>query len=136
MRLISDEALAVVTIWQEAAGESFEGKVAVGEVIRNRMRRFYSSDGTVAGTVARRKQFSGWNDSAQENALLIRSLRLDDGDAVVNSCLTAWRHAQDGSELANGAVLYANLAVCTPPWLPNVQQVAKIGHHNFFDESR
>lgn len=135
-RLVSDEALATLTIWQEAQGEPFEGMTAVAEVIRNRMARKYSSDGTVAGTIARRYQFSGWNDDPVDNALLIKSLKLDDTDGIVQQCLRAWLTAQAGSEFANGAVLYFDPTNISPPsWLTkNVIQVTKIGRHTFFDE--
>jgi N-acetylmuramoyl-L-alanine amidase len=134
MRLVSDEALAALTIWQEAQGEPYQGKVAVGEVIRNRMARLYSSDGTVAGTVAKPWQFSSWNLDSVDRTRLILSLRLDDSDAGVNACLGAWRDAVAGSTFANGAVLYANLSVSSPSWVPNATQAAKIGNHTFFTD--
>lgn len=49
--VISPDALGICTLWQEARGEPYQGKVAVGEVIRERMRRRYASDGTVAGAL-------------------------------------------------------------------------------------
>lgn len=52
----SDEALAALTVYLEARGESFAGKLAVAAVIRNRMERRYQSDGTIAGTVLRPRQ--------------------------------------------------------------------------------
>jgi N-acetylmuramoyl-L-alanine amidase len=136
MRLIADEALAAATIWQEAAGEGYMGKVAVAEVIRNRAAQRYNSDGTIAGTIGRRYQFSAWNDDAQNNARLIQSLELDDENPIVQDCVHAWREAAAGSERANGAVLYANLSVCKPSWLPNVRQVAQLGNHTFFVEAK
>src|SRR5574337_170238 len=84
MRLVSDDALAIVTIYQEAAGEPYAGKLAVAEVIRARMRRCYASDGTVAGTVLRAWQFSGWNTDA--GAVRIMSLQIDTNDPVVQEC--------------------------------------------------
>ena len=66
MKLFDDDALAIATIWQEAEGEPYDAKVAVGEVIRERMRRKYNSDGTIAGTVGRRFQFSAFNDDPAE----------------------------------------------------------------------
>lgn len=86
MRLISEEALAVTTIHQEAAGESYLGKLAVAEVIRNRMNKRYASDGTVTDTVLRPKQFSGWNTS---DAGRIRNARIDSDDPIVKDCIRA-----------------------------------------------
>lgn len=133
MRLISEEALAVVTIMQEAAGESYQGKLAVAEVIRNRMQKKYASDGTVSGTVLRPKQFSGWNTADPGR---IRNIRIDSEDKVVKECIAAWYEAQSGSNITRDAVLYYNPTIITEPpdWaLPDsATQVAVIGQHHFF----
>lgn len=133
MRLISEEALAVVTIMQEAAGEPYLGKLAVAEVIRNRMLRKYASDGTVAGTVLRPLQFSGWN---AKDPGRIRSVRADSDDSVVRECIRAWNEARAGSNTAHGAVLYYNPSIIkeTPDWaLPDsATEVAVVGQHHFF----
>lgn len=135
MRLISEDVLAVVTIMQEAAGEPYEGKLAVAEVIRNRMQAKYASDGTVSGTVLRPKQFSGWNTNDPGR---IRNIRSDTESQVVQECLRAWEEAKAGSNTVHGAVLYYNpdprLVPETPDWAKphTATQVAKIGPHVFF----
>lgn len=135
MRLVSEDALAIVTIMQEAAGEPYVGKVAVAEVILNRMKHKYSSDGTVSGTVLRPKQFSGWNTGDPGR---IRNIRADDTDAVVQECIRAWEEAKHGSDTVKGAVLYYNpdprLVPVTPDWAKSHSsvQVAEVGHHVFF----
>ena len=132
MRLISDTALAVITIWQEARGETHEGRVAVAEVIRNRMKEKYSSDGTVAGTVCRKWQFSGWNT---DDPSRVASMKLDDDDQMVKDCLAAWLEANNnGTNLAKGALLYLNKAVVPilPSWVKNSDEVARIGAHTFY----
>jgi spore germination cell wall hydrolase CwlJ-like protein len=134
MNIINPDALAVVTIWTEAQGELYTGKVAVGEVIRNRMLRNYSSDGTVAGTVLRRYQFSAFNDDAQDNALLIRAFKINDMDPTVQECIRAWNQSRD-SNYVKDAVLYCNLDVITRPnWAREDKQIIKIGHHTFFGD--
>ena len=130
-RLVSEEALAVITIWQEARNEPLEGMVAVGEVIRNRMTQKYSSDGTVSGTVLRPLQFSGWN---AKDPSRIKSLQIDDDNATVKKCLAAWLQSEHTNH-ANGAVLYYAPAVVEQPfWAkPDVaQEVARIGGHVFY----
>lgn len=131
-RILSDDALAIITIAQEAIGESYEGKLAVAEVIRNRMRHKYSSDGTVAGTVLRPWQFSGWNTDSVGR---VRMAKIDGDDKVVDDCVRAWRSAKEGSNTVNGAVLYyAPAIVKMPKWArPEYAiQVAEIGGHVFF----
>lgn len=103
--IIQPDALAIVTIWQEARGEPYLGKVAVGEVIRNRMHVHHFSDGTVAGTVCTAHQFSGWNPNDPNR---IKSLRLDDLDPTVIECVRAW-HESAKSNVTHGAVFYMNV---------------------------
>lgn len=132
MRVVDDQAWAVLTIWQEARGEGQDGRIAVAEVIRNRMQRKYSSDGTVVGTVLKPLQFSGWNTYDPNR---IASARLEWDDLRVQACADAWQVATvQHSNLACGAVLYCNLGSLTnpPKWLPHVQMVAKIGNHTFY----
>jgi len=133
MRLITEEALAIVTIMQEAAGEPYEGKLAVAEVIRNRMQQRYTSDGTVAGTVLRPYQFSGWNTADPGR---VRNIRADTDQQVVQDCSRAWAEALAGSNTVHNAVLYYNkrLVVDTPDWaLPDsATHLATVGQHDFF----
>ena len=133
MRLITEEALAIVTIMQEAAGEPYAGKLAVAEVIRNRMQKKYASDGTVSGTVLRPLQFSGWN---AKDPGRVRSVRIDTDDRIVQDCVKAWQEAQAGSDTVKGSVLYYNPSIIqeTPEWaLPDSAiPVAVVGQHHFF----
>ncbi|KKU98288.1 MAG: hypothetical protein UY28_C0004G0026 [Candidatus Amesbacteria bacterium GW2011_GWB1_48_13] len=131
MKLISEDALGIITMWMEARGEPHEGRVAVGEVIRNRMKKKYSSDGTVAGTVALRYQFSGWNDDYGNNQQLIASLKIDDADAIVQDCIAAWKESET-SDLTGGALFYVNLSIVQPGWAKKCKAVTKIGNHTFF----
>lgn len=135
MRILSERALAVVTIYQEAQGELYAGKLAVAEVIRNRINQKYSSDGTVAGTVLRPLQFSGWN---AKDPGRVRNAKLDDADPIVQECAKAWDEAMAGSDTVKGAVLYYNpdpkLVPVTPDWaMPDsAKEVARVGRHLFF----
>lgn len=133
MRLIQEHALAIVTIYQEAQGEPYAGKLAVAEVIRNRMEKQYASDGTISGTVLRPKQFSGWNSTDPGR---IRSVKIDSDDPVVKDCEKAWAEAMAGSQTVNGAVLYLNPSILNeiPEWaLPDSSvEVARVHQHVFF----
>lgn len=128
-RLITEDDMALVAIFEEAEGEPYEGKVAVGEVILNRTKRKYSSDGTVTGTVLHRMQFSGMNADAANR---IRSFSIDGDNDVVKDCIKAWAEAKAGSNLTKGAVMYYNPAICTPDWAADIVEVlAEIGNHKF-----
>jgi spore germination cell wall hydrolase CwlJ-like protein len=103
--------------------------LGVAEVIRNRCRMHYASDGSVASTVLWPLQFSGWN--AKDGNRIV-SARLDDLDPVVVQCQEAWRMAQAGSNTVLNAVLYCNDALVSPSWLARSRATAVIGHHTFY----
>lgn len=131
-RLIQEDKLAILTIAQEALAEPFEGKLAVAEVIRNRMKQKYMSDGTVEGTVLRAWQFSGWNN---DDPVRIKAMRWDDDMPAIQECIKAWFDAKQGSNTVNGALLYYNPAmVKTPKWAraEHATEVAEVGAHVFF----
>ena len=124
----SDDILAALTIYLEARGESFAGKMAVAAVIRNRMINKYHSDGTVKGTVLRAKQFEPWIGRSPE------TIRFDPGNRKMHESLLAWTLVQDGRNVVDGAVLFYNpTLVNAPRWARVYQKVAKIGEHEFFN---
>lgn len=130
-QLISDDAIATVTIFQEAEGESMEGKVAVAEVIHNRTLFKFMCNGTVMDACLRAYQFSGWNTQSKNR---VRSLMVNDANPLVLQCLDAWHQAQGGSNTVKGAVLYYNpkLVPDKPVWANPDHYVCTIGAHDFF----
>ena len=132
MLLIADDLWAILTIWQEARGESYEGKLAVARVIRNRMRLKYASDGTAAGTVLLPYQFSGWNSKGGDR---LHAAKINSDDPVVKDCTQAWLASVIKDPGIGNAVLYYNPhAVPTiPAWAVEVKRVTTIGKHIFFN---
>lgn len=55
---MTDEELLALNVYEEAGGEIDDGKAAIARVTFNRMARKFFSDGTVAGTVLAKDQFS------------------------------------------------------------------------------
>lgn len=55
---MNDADLDALNVYEEAGGEPDEGKAAVARVVVNRQRAKFFSDGTVAGTVLAKDQFS------------------------------------------------------------------------------
>jgi N-acetylmuramoyl-L-alanine amidase len=131
--IIASSVWACLTIFQEAEGEPFAGKLAVAEVIRNRTAARYASDGTIASTCLRPFQFSGWNTASMNR---LRSCLLRPDDLVYRACLRAWTLALEGSTTVNGALLYYNptLIPVPPKWATPAfaRQVAVVGAHVFF----
>lgn len=133
MRLIDDDILAVLCIWAEARGESKAGKIAVAEVLLNRTRLRYNSDGTLAGTIFRDRQFSWANHNNPWRATVFT---LDWNSPQVQECREAWEYAKGGSYMAKGAVLY-HADYVSPTWASDVgvALVSQHGRHLFYTDS-
>lgn len=155
---MTDDDLAALCIWEEAQGEPYEGKVAVGRVIRNRMERHYASDGTAPGTILHKWAFSGfWShmdqgvytqfafDQAQAAADAEDVLASARMTAVWTDCQKAWVDSPVGSgfvggpqfqKLGDDAVLYYNSGVCSAPaWATPSNFLAQVYRHSFYRDA-
>jgi len=123
----SDDDLAALTIYLEARGESFAGKLAVAAVIRNRMKMKYQSDGTIQGTVLKAWQFEPWNTQRPHQ------VQVNFNNRRMQDSILAWQLVQDGREVVDGAVLFYNPRIArTPRWARVGHKVATIGDHEFY----
>ena len=111
----------VQTIILEAAGEGYEGMVAVGEVIRNRAK-FFQKD--FKAVCLAPKQFSGWNDAERAACFL------EEHRDHYFLALAAWRESEKTS-LTNGATDY-HADYVHPYWADAYQVTAEIGRHIFY----
>lgn len=116
---ISDEQLLARAINGEARGEPYEGQVAVGAVILNRVRD-PDFPNTIAGVIYQPGAFTAVSDG-QINVPI-------DPDSTV---VKAARDALDGWDPTNGCVYYWNPATATSSWIWSRKIVTKIGKHNF-----
>jgi len=116
---VSDEQLIARAINGEARGESYEGQVAVGAVILNRVE---SPDfpNTVAGVIYQPGAFTAVSDG-QIN------VPIDPGSTV----LKAARDAMNGWDPTGGCLFYWNPATATSKWIWSKQIVKTIGKHHF-----
>lgn len=132
VRIVDDDKWAIMTIAGEALSEPLVGKIAVANVIRNRMAKKYASDGTVVGTVLRAKQFSMWDDKAR-----LLAAKIDDSHPRVEDCVTAWELSKD-RDVTNGAVLYHTDYIDEPYWAtaPSVEKSVQIGRHIFYTDKK
>jgi len=129
--IIADDSWAILTIFQEAEGESYSGKVAVAEVILRRTQQKYFSDGTVASTCLWPWQFSGWNANSPNR---VRSAKIDDTIPVVQECLAAWAEALTGSNFSHDALHYLNPKGMEhlPTWASADKYAVTVGRHDFY----
>lgn len=104
-------------IYGEARGEPYEGMVAVGAVVLNRVNdsRFPN---TISGVIYQPGAFDV----------------VDDGQinlAPNNTSIKAARDALNGWDPSYGCIYYFNPATATSKWIWSRPLVVKIGNHNF-----
>ena len=101
----------------EARGEPYEGQVAVGAVVLNRVRH-PSFPNTIAGVIYQPGAFSC----------------LDDGqfnEPVAESAYRAAKDAMNGWDPSYGAIYYFNPATATSKWIWSRPLIVMIGKHRF-----
>lgn len=116
---ISDVQLLARAINGEARGETYEGQVAVGAVILNRVED-PDFPNTIAGVIYQPGAFTAVDDG-QIN------VPIDPSSSVVKAA----RDALDGWDPVDGAIYYWNPATATSSWIWSRKIVKKIGKHNF-----
>jgi N-acetylmuramoyl-L-alanine amidase len=131
-----DEAIDVLarTIWGEARGESREGKIAVANVIMNRVARGTWYGRTVPHVCLKTKQFSCWNydDPNREKLLAV-----PDTDPVFMECKEIATKAVDRElpDITGDATHYMVASITDRvEWDDNMKPTVRIGAHQFFME--
>lgn len=116
----SEVDLLARIISAEARGEPYEGQVAVGAVIMNRIAH-PSFPNTLSGVIYQPGAFSCLTDGGV-NA------------AVVDSAYRAARDAIDGADPSGGAVYYYNPDKTSNKWMHARPVIVVIGSHRFCSE--
>jgi len=135
--MTSDIDILARTIWGEARGESHEGRVAIANVIMNRVNMDLGNDGKpdwwgegVTQVCLKPFQFSCWlqNDPNRNKLLVVGS-----GDSAFADCLAIATDAVNGAlpDITGGATHYHEKHI-TPPWAAKAIKTAEIGHHIFY----
>lgn len=112
-----DVNLLARLISAEARGEPYQGQVAVGAVVLNRMKH-PSFPNTMSGVIYQPGAFSCMYDG-QFN------------QPVADSCYRAARDALNGSDPTGGAIYYFNPATATSSWIWSRPLLLTIGKHRF-----
>jgi spore germination cell wall hydrolase CwlJ-like protein len=120
------------TIYGEARGESFLGQQAVGWVVVNRAKRPGWWGRTVAQVCLAAGQFSCWN-SSDPNCALVRSIQLPDPAyaSALHAALTVL--AVQVKDMTHGACHYHADHV-RPYWIKGKVPCIVIGHHWFYND--
>lgn len=131
-----DLVYGIATLWGEARGEDFKGKLGVAHVILNRVEdpRWPR---TVKEVVLQRWQFSCWNENDPNKAKVLGVVNaLQEGDwdhkGALRECILAFVSALMGHEdITGGANHYWAEYIDAPRWAPPSDEWLKIGVHNF-----
>ena len=112
-----DVALLARLISAEARGESYEGQVAVGAVVLNRIAH-PSFPNTLSGVIYQNGAFSCLYDGQFDQP-------------VAQSAYAAARDAMNGYDPTGGAIYYFNTATATNAWIWSRPLIVQIGKHRF-----
>lgn len=110
-----------MNIYHEARGESFEGQIAVAEVVLTRMqdKRWPS---TSCGVVWQPWQFS-WTQEYE---------RAEISPQPYHVAISAAQIALTGTVYANNADHYHTIDILPPDWADDMEVVQVIGNHIFY----
>ena len=115
----SDVQLLARAINGEARGEPYEGQVAVGAVILNRVKSSKFPN-TIAGVIYEPGAFTAVSDG-QINVAISES----------STVVKAARDALNGWDPSRGALYYFNPATATNKWIWSRPLIKTIGKHRF-----
>ena len=101
----------------EARGESYEGQVAIGAVVLNRVKHS-SFPNSISGVIYQQGAFTAVSDG-QINA------------SMYDSCYNAARDALNGWDPTGGAIYYYNPSTATNQWIRSRPIIKTIGKHVF-----
>ena len=118
-RNTSDLQLMARAINGEARGEPYEGQVAVGAVILNRVKN-PSFPNTIAGVIYQSGAFTAVSDGQINQPI-------KEGSTV----LKAAQDALNGWDPTGGAVYYFNPSTATNKWIWSRPLIKTIGKHRF-----
>ena len=113
----SERNLLIRIISAEARGEPYEGQVAVGAVIMNRVEH-PSFPNTIAGVIYQPGAFSAIDDGQFD-------------EPVDPACARAADAALAGSDPSGGAIYYYNPDKATSEWIFSRPVIKRIGNHVF-----
>ena len=113
----SDVKLLARLIFAEARGESYQGQVAVGAVVLNRVKN-PSFPNTISGVIYQPYAFTCVNDG---------QINLSPNQTALNAA----RDAMNGWDPSYGSLYYYNPKIATSSWIYSRPTVVTIGNHVF-----
>ncbi|HSV28623.1 MAG TPA: cell wall hydrolase [Candidatus Omnitrophota bacterium] len=139
-----EETILARTIYGEASGEKRAGRVAIANVIMNRVAADLGNDGKpdwwgegVIEVCLKPWQFSCWNPTDPNRP---RILLADRRAHPFGECLSIAREAVAGrlDDITGGAVQYLNVRLTErlygsqPNWVSRMRHTVVVGRHHFY----
>lgn len=139
---LTDAQVVGLTLWAEARNQPIEGRIAIANVIRNRVKAQQKHFGLTPRLVCLKPlQFSCWNDGRDPNHALLTDtvqnvLRKESPGPILRECFWIAEGALSGSFTDNvrGSDHYltnALLASKPPSWAKPEKVQIVIGDHSF-----
>lgn len=137
---MNDAETLARTIWGEARGEDYSGRIAVGCVIRNRVKssilwwKRSPLEGEYVKVCRCPKQFSCWNE---DDPNLAKLESVDESDDDYAECLDISKGLIIGEvpDITDGAThYYATSMKESPKWASKLYATRRIGRHIFLKE--
>ncbi len=134
--------IVALTIFGEAEGEKFVGKLAVGFVIRNRAELW---NRTVENVCLAANQFECYNNGNARLPLLLKIAADFEGseEGQLSYCVAAAQGALSETVGSNvGKATFYKTVECESPWFDKARKagtivkMAEIGKHEFFEETK
>ena len=130
-----DVLLMAATIWGESRGEAYEGKIAVGKVIKNRADRPRWWGKSIREVCQKPYQFSCWNANDPNYVVCqkIREGKMMDDD-MVQECISAALNVLIGNiepKFSHDADHYHTKTI-SPAWRDESKFLGAIGNHVFY----
>ncbi len=138
---LSPLRIMALTIYGEAEGERFAGKLAVGFVIRNRSDLWRK---TVSDICLQENQFECFNDGNPRLPKLVKIAQDFEriNDDALSASLAAARGVTSDLKSNIGRATFYKTITCRSPWFEKVVKagtlvkVAEVGNHEFFAETK
>jgi N-acetylmuramoyl-L-alanine amidase len=129
-----EKCLLALVMWREARGEGSPGMVAVGCVIRNRVKAGWYR-GSWTENITHRNEFTSMSVLGDPGTVAYFMGGSESGRAAMSIADSLYSGTQP--DVTNGALFYENPAIATSKWfIDNVRnkrpKVAEIGQHVFY----
>jgi len=125
--------LMAMCIWGEARGEPWEGKLAVANVIQNRVNRHSWYGKNHREVILKPYQFSSFNKRDKNRRKMLYPLKYSDLETWLE-CFVAGELvlASKVPDPTHGATHYFADYIKLPKWAEEMQFIKQIGHHRFY----